>query len=341
MKDSQFLFKAYLRRAAAREKRGKYLDAIRDVDEALLLNPGHKEAMQLRSEAQKKYAESEGENVCSDKSKPKTKKPIVIEEVDEADEEMEEIMTPMFKANYDSLPNFTKQPQQQRQSYSSKTSLKGKERATAIEIPPPPPISAEDEEECEARKDAVFNALREEMAARARRTPGAGCSSGVKLDDKEIAELKKSSPEYPKTSSSISVNTEIATAAENTAPLKTPLKSAIAVVDVEDDSDEEMIESYQKPVDSVQSATQVANFDTTVEEPNQEKELAVLADSSFVEASQKVAPRTAVSLPLPMKQTEKMPPVKPSNRPEPQTVSAKVSLHIDRFLIQLLVNSSC
>ncbi|KAJ3413513.1 Sperm associated antigen 1 [Chytridiales sp. JEL 0842] len=97
MNDPQFLLKAYLRRAAAREKRGKYIDALQDLDEALRLSPNHKEALQLRADVQKKYADFEGERAI--KTVPPKKKKMVIEEVDEI---IEEIETPMFRANRES-----------------------------------------------------------------------------------------------------------------------------------------------------------------------------------------------------------------------------------------------
>ena len=90
--DPKFNFKAYIRRASARIKRGKYIPAISDLDAALLIQPGNKEALVLREEAHRKYLDCEGERARTDVKGAEKKKKMVIEEVldDEDDEEDED-----------------------------------------------------------------------------------------------------------------------------------------------------------------------------------------------------------------------------------------------------------
>ncbi|KAI9344184.1 hypothetical protein DFJ73DRAFT_840428 [Zopfochytrium polystomum] len=95
LNDPEFNFKAYLRRGSARIKRGRYAEAVEDLDQALALSPGNKEVGNLRREAENKLKSVEGDAYQA-KLKPKTKLKIV--EVDEDDVEGE-IVTPLARQN--------------------------------------------------------------------------------------------------------------------------------------------------------------------------------------------------------------------------------------------------
>ncbi|KAJ1546843.1 Sperm associated antigen 1, partial [Cladochytrium tenue] len=92
LNDPKFNFKAFLRRASARSKRGRYAGAIADLNEALSISPESREAQVLLNEVTKKHQEVEGE--LPDQSRPKKNKLKVIE-VDEDDDVEDEIVSPM------------------------------------------------------------------------------------------------------------------------------------------------------------------------------------------------------------------------------------------------------
>ncbi|KAJ3142562.1 hypothetical protein HK100_001386 [Physocladia obscura] len=56
------ILKSYLRRAISRSKRGNYVAAIADIDEALKISPDNVEAISIRHETFAKFQEAEGDN---------------------------------------------------------------------------------------------------------------------------------------------------------------------------------------------------------------------------------------------------------------------------------------
>ncbi|ORX56661.1 hypothetical protein BCR36DRAFT_580975 [Piromyces finnis] len=94
MNDSRFNFKAYLRRGESYSRRARYREAINDFSEALKLEPNNKEAENFLIKAQQNYLEVEGElaekldvQIKEVKKQSKSKKKMIIKEVDEIKDE--------------------------------------------------------------------------------------------------------------------------------------------------------------------------------------------------------------------------------------------------------------
>ena len=72
LNDSLYIFKAYIRRAEARRKRGKLWDALQDINAALKLDPNSSLADQLKSQIEYEYRKIEGDlakETCDSNSK--------------------------------------------------------------------------------------------------------------------------------------------------------------------------------------------------------------------------------------------------------------------------------
>jgi hypothetical protein len=86
MNDSLYIFKAYIRRAEARRKRGKLWDALQDVDSALKIDSGSSLAINLRNQIEKEYKKMEGD-LAKDTRGQKSR--IKIEEAQETNFKLE------------------------------------------------------------------------------------------------------------------------------------------------------------------------------------------------------------------------------------------------------------
>ena len=83
MNDSAYIFKAYIRRAEARRKRGKRWEALQDVDAALALDPTSTLAIDLRRQIETEYKEVEGDLAKETRPAVVKKSRMQIEEVEE------------------------------------------------------------------------------------------------------------------------------------------------------------------------------------------------------------------------------------------------------------------
>ena len=80
MNDTLYMFKALIRRAEARRKRGKLWDALQDVDSAIKIDQSSRYALNLRNQIEKEYKKVEGD-LAQDTRGPKSR--IKIEQVEE------------------------------------------------------------------------------------------------------------------------------------------------------------------------------------------------------------------------------------------------------------------
>ncbi|KAJ3333970.1 Sperm associated antigen 1 [Blyttiomyces sp. JEL0837] len=199
LNDPQFNFKAYLRRASARTKRGKYLEAITDLNEALKLNPGNAEALKLLKETKKTYEDVEGERAkkLQETSTAAPKKRMVIEEVDNVEMEIE---TPMAQ-------KLRKEQEVQSAAMESEGRLMNGVRSLSETIPPevyrkmkgkeraPPGFMQESYDEEgegeEEREPEMLRMWRERIEKEMRSRPGYACSSGTTRDDVVVVVNKK------------------------------------------------------------------------------------------------------------------------------------------------------